>query len=41
MEPQATRAPRIGVAFFYRTFMPTAYENEKIMVNDKKLYLFK
>ncbi|MDR1985180.1 MAG: hypothetical protein LBQ28_10235 [Prevotellaceae bacterium] len=29
MEPQATRAPRIGVAFFYRTFMPTACERVK------------
>ncbi|MDR1985269.1 MAG: hypothetical protein LBQ28_10705 [Prevotellaceae bacterium] len=25
IEPQVTRAPRIGVAFFYRPFMPTAY----------------
>jgi hypothetical protein len=36
IEPQATRAPRIGVAFFYRTFMPTAYENEKLRMKNEK-----
>ncbi|MDR1983355.1 MAG: hypothetical protein LBQ28_00805 [Prevotellaceae bacterium] len=30
MEQTATRAPRIGVAFFYRTFMPTAYNSHII-----------